>query len=230
VSDEPIRVLIVDDQSLTRLGIETLLNRKRDIKVVGHASNGLEAISQVEALDPDVVLMDIRMPLLDGVQATERLTAAGARAAVIIMTTFNDDADVFRGIAAGARGYLLKDADHRLIADAVRTVAGGNALLQPEVTAQVLREFRRLSKTPPIEQAGSAPAVAPHPPAATDLLTGREYEILRLLAQGQNNQEIGSALSISIGTVKNHISSILSKLGARDRIQAVLLAQQFGLI
>ena len=228
MSTHMIRVLLADDQPLIRLGLETLLGRHKDICVVGHASNGREALEQVAALDPDVVLMDIRMPDMDGVEATRHLAAKGSRPGVIILTTFQDDEYVFSGIVAGARGYLLKDAPPNTITDAIRTVAAGKALLQPEITNQVLLEFRRLregASTPP-----ETPPARPQPPAATELLTDRENDILRLMAQGKNNQEIGSTLTISIGTVKNHVSNILAKLGARDRMQAVLLAQQFDIL
>ena len=227
MSQTPIRVLIVDDQPLIRIGLETLLGRRPEFAVVGHGSNGQEALAQVAALDPDVVLMDIRMPGMDGVEATKRLTASGARAGVIILTTFQDDEYVFSGIAAGARGYLLKDAAPDTIIEAVRTVAGGKALLQPEITNQVLQEFRRLrdgiAPQPPQQPAPTLPTVV-------DTLTTRERDILQLMAQGQSNQEIGETLIISLGTVKNHVSNILAKLGARDRIQAVLVAQQLGLV
>ena len=216
-----IRVLIVDDQSLIRVGIQTLLSRKPDIQVVGQAADGEEALRQVAALDPDVVLMDIRMPGMDGVEATRQLVARQARAGIIILTTFRDDANVFSALAAGARGYLLKDTDHKQLAEAIRVVAAGRALIPPEITAQVLREFSRLA--------------APHPPrpALGDerlaLLTDRELAILRMLGGGRTNQEISARLAISIGTVKNHISTILSKLDMRDRTQAGLFAQQAGL-
>ncbi|HEX5689780.1 MAG TPA: response regulator transcription factor [Roseiflexaceae bacterium] len=221
-----IRVLIVDDQPLLRAGIEALLGRKPDIDVVGSAASGAEALQLVVALDPDVVLMDIRMPEMDGVEATRRLVAQHTRAGIIILTTFDDDANVFSALAAGARGYLLKDTDHKELAEAIRAVAAGNALIQPQITAQVLREFSRLA----------TPAAAP-PPAAPPtqcderlaLLTDRELSILRLLGAGRTNQEISARLSLSIGTVKNHISTILSKLGVRDRTQAGLFAQQAGL-
>lgn len=218
-----IRVLLVDDQSLVRTGIQTLLNRKPDIEVVGQAGDGAEALHLVSVLDPDVVLMDIRMPGMDGIEATRQLTARGPRPAVIILTTFDDDANVFGGLAAGARGYLLKDVDHKALAEAVRTVAAGHALLQPEITPRVLREFSRLSS------AYSRPAL---PPPALDrlaLLTERELAIMKLLAMGKTNQEMSEQLLISVGTVKNHISSILHKLDVRDRTQAALLAQQAGM-
>jgi len=215
-------VLVVDDQPLIRVGIQTLLSRKPDIDVVGQASDGAEALRLVAALDPDVVLMDIRMPGMDGVEATRQLIARHTRAGVIILTTFNDDASVFGAIAAGARGYLLKDTDHKALAEAIRTVAAGHALVHPEITAQLLAEFSRLS----------AQSTAPARPLRDErlaLLTERELAILRLLGGGRSNQEIGERLAISVGTVKNHISSILSKLAVRDRTQAGLLAQQAGL-
>jgi DNA-binding NarL/FixJ family response regulator len=216
-----IRVLVVDDQALIRTGIATLLGRKPDIEVVGQAADGLEAIAQVAALDPDVVLMDLMMPLLDGVEATRRLSAQGARPAVIILTTFRDDAHVLQGLAAGARGYLLKDMDHKTLADAVRTVAAGGALLNPEITAQLLPHLGRIaSTTPPVPTPDSARLA---------LLTERERTILTMLAQGSSNQEISTSLALSVGTVKNHISSILSKLDVRDRTQAALWARQHGL-
>ena len=217
-----IRVLIVDDQSLIRIGIQTLLSRKPDIQVVGHAANGEEALGQVAALDPDVVLMDIRMPGMDGVEATRQLVARNARAGIIILTTFHDDANVFSALAAGARGYLLKDTDHKELAEAIRVVAAGRALIHPDIAAQVLREFSRMA----------SPHPSPRPALRDDrlaLLTERELAILRMLGGGRTNQEISARLAISIGTVKNHISTILSKLDMRDRTQAGLFAQQAGL-
>jgi DNA-binding NarL/FixJ family response regulator len=223
-----IRVFIVDDQPLIRAGIQALLGRKPDIEVIGQASDGSEALRKIPALDPDVVLMDVRMPVMDGVAATRELIAAGTRAGIIILTTFQDDINVFNALHAGARGYLLKDADHKQIAEAIREVAAGRALIHPEITAQVLREFSRLA---------AQPLAAPTPPAKPAaprndrlaLLTERELAILRMLGSGRSNQEISEQLTISIGTVKNHISSILSKLDVRDRTQAGLFAQQAGL-
>jgi DNA-binding NarL/FixJ family response regulator len=219
-----IRVLIVDDQPLIRTGIQTLLMRKGDIDVVGQAANGHEAIIRVAELDPDVVLMDILMPTMDGVEATRQLSAQGARAAIIILTTVRDDEHILHGLAAGARGYLLKDVDHKVLAEAIRVVDAGGALLQPEITAQILPHLRGLADT--------TAAVAPkrsdlHERLA--LLTERESAILNLLAQGRTNQEIGEQMVISVGTVKNHISNILAKLDVRDRTQAALLAQQAGM-
>lgn len=222
---EKIRVLIVDDQALIRTGIVTLLARKPGIEVVGQASNGQEALELVAALDPDVVLMDVMMPVMDGVEATRRLAERGSRPAVIILSTFRDDEYVFRGIAAGARGYLLKDVDHKALAEAVRTVAAGGALIDPEITAQLLPHLGRMANERP------PAAAAPVPPQVERLalLTERERDILAMLALGRTNHEISEAMVISVGTVKNHISSILSKLGVRDRTQAALWAQQHGL-
>ena len=216
-----IRVLVVDDQALIRTGIVALLGRKPDIEVVGQAADGAEAIAQVAALDPDVVLMDLMMPVLDGVEATRRLQAQGSRPAVIILTTFRDDTHVLQGLAAGARGYLLKDMDHKMLADAVRTVAAGGALLNPEITAQLLPHLGRI--VPPSASA------APPDSTRLALLTERERTILTMLAQGSSNQEISTSLALSVGTVKNHISSIFSKLDVRDRTQAALWARQHGL-
>jgi DNA-binding NarL/FixJ family response regulator len=223
VSEKKIRVLIVDDQALIRTGIATLLARKADIEVVGQAGNGQEALEQAAALSPDVVLMDVMMPVMDGVEATRRLSAQGQRPAVIILSTFRDDEHVFRGIAAGARGYLLKDVDHRALAEAVRTVASGAALLDPQITAQILPYLSRLGDQP------AAPAAQAASPERLALLTERERDILTMLAQGRTNQEISEGLAISVGTVKNHISAILSKLDVRDRTQAALWAQQHGM-
>lgn len=220
---DKIRVLIVDDQALIRTGIHSLLSRKVDIEVVGQAGDGAEALEQVAAHDPDVVLMDVMMPGMDGVEATRRLTLTGLRPAVIILTTFRDDEYVFRGIAAGARGYLLKDVDHRVLADAIRTVAAGGALLNSEITAQILPYLGRMAESPPPPH---APPHAPPRPERLDLLTERERSILLMLARGCSNQEISDALAISVGTVKNHISSILGKLDVRDRTQAALWAMQ----
>lgn len=218
-----IRVLIVDDQALIRTGIATLLARKPDIEVVGQAANGVEAVELAAALDPDVALMDVMMPVLDGVEATRRLAERGPRPAVIILSTFREDEHVLRGLAAGARGYLLKDVDHRALAEAIRTVAGGGALLHPEITAQLLPHLGRLATTTPAE---------PPRPVQSErlaLLTERERSILGMLAKGRTNQEISDLMAISVGTVKNHISTILSKLDVRDRTQAALWALQQGL-
>lgn len=213
-----IRVLIVDDQALIRTGIATLLSRKADIEVVGQAGNGREALELVASLDPDVVLMDVMMPVMDGVEATRKLAERGPRPAVIMLTTFHDDERVLQSIAAGARGYLLKDVDHRVLADSIRTVAGGGALIHPQITAQLLPRLASLAPTPATTSSS--------PSDVTSILTPRERDILRLLAQGYTNQEIGEQLALSVGTVKNHLSVIFAKLAVRDRTQAALWARE----
>ncbi|OAN47229.1 DNA-binding response regulator [Chloroflexus islandicus] len=214
-----IRVLIVDDQPLIRTGIAALLARKADIEVVGQAGNGREALELVAALDPDIVLMDVMMPVMDGVEATRQLAARGPRPVVIMLTTFHDDERVLQSIAAGARGYLLKDVDHRALAESIRTVAAGGALIHPQITAQLLPRLSQLATaaSPPAEPPAAEPAIG---------LTPREREILLLLAQGYTNQEIGEKLALSIGTVKNHLSVIFAKLAVRDRTQAALWARE----
>lgn len=213
-----IRVLIVDDQALIRTGIATLLSRKADIEVVGQAGNGREALELVASLDPDIVLMDVMMPVMDGVEATRKLAERGPRPAVIMLTTFHDDERVLQSIAAGARGYLLKDVDHRVLADSIRTVAGGGALIHPQITAQLLPRLASLAPTPVTTSSS--------PSDITGILTPRERDILRLLAQGYTNQEIGEQLALSVGTVKNHLSVIFAKLAVRDRTQAALWARE----
>ena len=214
-----ISVLLVDDQRLIRQGIQVLLDGEIDIEVVGQASDGREAIALAMQLQPDVVLMDIRMPEMDGVEATGVLTQQLPQSAVIILTTFDDDEVVFEGLKAGARGYLLKDISSEEMAQAIRTVADGGALIQPSITRRVIAEFSRLA-TPVVPK----PAVLPTP------LTERELEVLRALAAGLSNYEIAEKLVISEGTVKNHVSNLLGKLSVRDRTQAVLKAQELNLL
>lgn len=221
---EPIRILLVDDQTLLRRGLAGLLNRNADMQVVGEAENGEEALRLVESLDPDVILMDVRMPVMDGVAATRELVKRGARAGVIILTTFDDDQYIYEGIAAGARGYLLKDAEYDELSQAIRVVAKGEALLQPQVTLRVIKEFGRLAGQTPAKPAKQAPSAISEP------LTEREQEVLQLLASGASNQDIASKLYIGLGTVKHHVRAIFSKLGARDRVQAILIAQELGLV
>jgi DNA-binding NarL/FixJ family response regulator len=217
-----IHVLLVDDQKLVRQGLRLLLEIEADIQVVGQAANGREALQLVEALHPDVVLMDVRMPEMDGVAATQELSRRFPETGVIILTTFEEDEIVFEGLKAGARGYLLKDISSEEMAAAVRKVAAGEALIQPSLTRKVLAEFSRLAAA----SESAAQAAGPLPEA----LTGREMDVLRALAKGLSNREIAAALVITEGTVKNHVSSLIAKLGVRDRIQAVLKAQELGLI
>ncbi|MCS6840969.1 MAG: response regulator transcription factor [Roseiflexus sp.] len=218
-----IRVLLVDDQTLIRQGIAMLLELEPDLEVVGAVGDGRAAIEAVEKLRPDVVLMDVRMPGMDGVTATRELNRRFPEVGVIILTTFDDDEYVFEGLKAGARGYLLKDISSEEMAEAVRTVARGEALIQPSIARKVVAEFSRLA-------VGTSPAPERMPPRSPNALTERELDVLKALARGMSNKEIAAALVITEGTVKTHISNILAKLEVRDRTQAVLKAQQLRLL
>jgi DNA-binding NarL/FixJ family response regulator len=222
-----IRVLLVDDQTLIRQGIRVLLEIEADIQVAGQAANGREALEQVESLHPDVVLMDVRMPEMDGVEATREICARFPNVGVIILTTFEDDETVFEGLKAGARGYLLKDISSEEMAEAVRKVAAGEALIQPSITRKVLAEFSRLATA---SGEKPAPKTGRSTPFLSEPLTDRELEVLRALARGLSNREIAEQLVITEGTVKNHVSNLIAKLEVRDRTQAVLKAQELGLI
>jgi DNA-binding NarL/FixJ family response regulator len=221
---EPIRILIVDDQRLMREGLRTLLELESDLAIAAEAEDGLAALEQYEATRPAVVLMDIRMPRLDGVEATRRLCQRWPEARVIILTTFDDDAYVFDGLRAGALGYLLKDVSGHELAEAVRQVAAGGALIEPSVARKVLAEFARLAQ--PDRPAPDHPALDRLP----EPLSEREQGILRLLASGANNRQIANQLFLAEGTVKNYISTILAKLGVQDRTQAALRARELGLL
>ncbi len=218
-----IRVLLVDDQTLIRQGIAMLLELEPDLEVVGAVGDGRAAIEAAERLHPDVVLMDVRMPEMDGVTATRELHRRFPDIGVIILTTFDDDEYIFEGLKAGARGYLLKDISSEEMAEAVRTVARGEALIQPSIARKVVAEFSRLA-------AGSPPAPERSPLKLPAALTERELDVLKALARGMSNKEIAAALVITEGTVKTHISNILAKLDVRDRTQAVLKAQQLRLL
>ena len=215
-----IRILLVDDQALFREGLRTLLSLHADIDVVGEAGNGQEALAAAETLRPDVVLMDLRMPVLDGVAATRRLRESGHPARVIVLTTFDDDDTVFDGLRAGAVGYLLKDVSSDKLVEAIRAAARGESFLQPSIAAKVLAEFNRLETRPAL----------PAAPVLLEPLSERELEILARVAAGDSNKEIATALYITEGTVKNHVTNILGKLGVRDRTQAALRARELGLI
>jgi DNA-binding NarL/FixJ family response regulator len=219
VSDE-IRVLIADDQQLVREGLRVLLDLIPDICVVGEAANGVEALERTRSLRPDVVLMDVQMPKLDGVAATRQVRETCPKVKVIILTTFDDDEYVFEGLRAGAAGYLLKDVPSEQLAQAIRAAACGEAFIQPSVTRKVVAEFARMAEREHVRR--EQPLAEP--------LSPREIEVLALLAEGLSNQEIAERLTIAPGTVKNHVSNILSKLGARDRTQAILRAQEIGLL
>jgi DNA-binding NarL/FixJ family response regulator len=210
-----IRVLVADDQSMVRAGFRMLLTGEPDIEVVAEASNGLEAVALARRHDPAVILMDIRMPEIDGLEATRRILAENRTARILILTTFGLDEYVYEALRAGASGFVLKDDPAEQLIAAVRTVAAGNALLSPAVTRQVISKFTRIPRSAP--------------PKGADGLTEREREILRLIATGLSNAEIGQALYIGETTVKTHVTHILQKLGLRDRVQAVVLAYQTGL-
>ncbi len=210
-----IRVLVADDQSMVRAGFRMLLSGEQDIEVVAEARTGLEAVSKAARFDPTVVLMDIRMPELDGLEATRRILKANNTARILILTTFGLDEYVYEALRAGASGFVLKDDPPEQLIEAVRTVAAGDALLSPSITKRVIKAFTRLPR--------------PMPPKEIDELTEREQEILRLIAGGLSNAEIGRQLYISDTTVKSHVTHILQKLGLRDRVQAVVLAYQTGL-
>jgi DNA-binding NarL/FixJ family response regulator len=210
-----IRVLVADDQSLVRAGFRMLLEGEDDIELVAEASNGLEAIDKAMLFDANVILMDIRMPELDGLEATRRILADDDSARILILTTFDLDEYVYEALRAGASGFVLKDDPPEQLLSAIRVVAGGEALLSPAVTKRVIERFSRL------------PQAAP--PPALEALTERELEVFRLVARGLSNAEIGKELYISDTTVKTHITHILQKLDLRDRVQAVVLAYETGL-
>jgi len=216
----PVRVLLVDDQALFREALATLLSTRDDVVVVGEAGDGEEALRAVAELSPDVVLMDLRMPVLDGIATTRRITVEWPAVRIIALTTFEDDDDVFPALRAGAVGYLLKDVPSARLVEAILAASRGESVLQPSVAAKVVA---RLARMP--DEAG-----LPRPQPLVDPLSERELEVLRLLADGRSNREIAQVLFLAEGTVKNHVTNVLAKLGARDRTQAALRARALGLI
>ena len=212
-----ITVLLADDQAMVRAGFRLILDSEADITVVGEADDGEHAVALTRQLRPDVVLMDIQMPRMDGLEATRRLTQEPGASRIVILTTFERDDYVFQALRAGASGFLLKNAPPEELVHAVHTIAAGNALLAPSVTRRVIADY---TKQPP----------RPENTAVLDRLTGRESEVLRLIATGMSNAEIAAALFLGEGTIKTHVSHLLAKLDLRDRVQAVVFAYEHGLI
>lgn len=213
-----ITVVIADDQDLVREGLRMMLDAEPDLTVVGEAGDGNQALAAARTHDPDVLLMDVRMPELDGIEATRRLVAAGGRARVLVLTTFDLDEYVYQAMKAGASGFLLKDANREQLATAVRTIAGGESLLAPAITRRLIEDF--CQRPPP---------TAGLPDAVTHL-SERELDVLRLLARGLSNKEIAANLYLSDTTVKSHVARILAKLNLRDRVQTVVFAYESGII
>jgi DNA-binding NarL/FixJ family response regulator len=211
-----IRVLVADDQSMVRAGFRMLLGGEDGIDVVAEAGDGREAVEKAARFEPNVVLMDIRMPDMDGLQATREILAANPAARILILTTFDLDEYIYEALSAGASGFVLKDDPPEQLIAAIRTVAAGDALLSPSVTNRVISRFARLQR--------------PDPPKELDELTSREADVLRLIAKGLSNAEIGEELFISDTTVKTHVTHVLQKLGLRDRVQAVVLAYRSGIM
>ena len=210
-----ISILLADDQELVRTGLRLILEGEEDLRVIGEAANGEQAVAVAQSLRPDVILMDVQMPKMDGLEATRRLGSEGSRSSVLILTTFEHDEYVFEALRAGASGFLLKNAPPEELIRAIRIVASGDALLAPSVTRRVIAEYARR----PVRQADSQ----------LDLLTERELEVLRLIATGKSNAEIAQQLYLGEGTIKTHVSHMLAKLGLRDRVQAVVYAYEHDL-
>jgi DNA-binding NarL/FixJ family response regulator len=215
----PIRILLTDDQALFREGVRTLLSLEHDFEIVAEAANGEEAVEAARILKPDLVLMDLRMPVMSGVEATRRVREVSPSSRVLVLTTFHEDEEVFDALRAGACGYLLKDTPSGKLAEAIRAAVRGESVLEPSVATKVVAEFNRLSSLRAAEGA-----------AASTLLSARELDVLRQVARGRTNKEIASALHVTEGTVKNHLTSIFSRLGVLDRTQAALKARDLGFV
>lgn len=212
-----VRVLLVDDQALFREGVRTLLSMEPSIEIVGEAANGLEAVEAARTLRPDLVLMDLRMPVLGGVEATRRVRDVSPQSRVLVLTTFQEDEEIFDALRAGACGYLLKDTPSEKLVEAIHAAVRGESVIEPSVAAKVVAEFARLSS--------GAPANGVNP-----MLSPREHDVLRQVARGRTNKEIASALHVTEGTVKNHLTNIFSRLGVLDRTQAALKARELGIV
>jgi DNA-binding NarL/FixJ family response regulator len=215
----PIRILLTDDQALFREGVRTLLSLEHDFEIVAEAANGEEAVEAARILKPDLVLMDLRMPVMSGVEATRRVREVSPSSRVLVLTTFHEDEEIFDALRAGACGYLLKDTPSGKLAEAIRAAVRGESVLEPSVATKVVAEFNRLSSLRAAEGA-----------AASTLLSARELDVLRQVARGRTNKEIASALHVTEGTVKNHLTSIFSRLGVLDRTQAALKARDLGFV
>ena len=213
-----IRVVIADDQALVRGGFRVLVDSADDLVVVGDAANGVEAVETVQKEQPDVVLMDIRMPTMDGLEATRRIVSSTPATRVLVLTTFDLDEYVFAALKAGASGFLLKDTPPAALLSGIRTVAGGEALLSPSITQQLIREYVHRPDSPTL------------PPVELEGLTDRELEVLALVARGWSNVEVAERLFITPATTKSHVSRLLMKLGARDRAQLIVMAYEVGLV
>ena len=212
------RVVVIDDQTLVRQGIVGLLRLSGEVEVIGQASDGAEGLEVVAALRPDVVLLDLRMPILDGLGVLQALAAAGDRTPVLVLTTFRDDEALIAAMRAGARGYLLKDVSLDQLVDAITTLAGGGTIIQPSVTEALVRQLAGTSAD--VDPVGLAP----------EPLTARETEVLRLLSGGYSNREVAAAVFLAVGTIRDHVAAVLLKLGVRDRTRAVLRGLELGLI
>ncbi|MCL2526098.1 MAG: response regulator transcription factor [Coriobacteriia bacterium] len=225
-----LRVVIADDQELVRSGFAAILNASDDIEVVGEAENGLEALARVRELEPDVVVMDIRMPVLDGLAATEKLRELAPDVRVLILTTFDLDEYVYRALKIGAAGFLLKDAEPGALADALRTIAADEALLDPAVTKRLIERFNegQISEVEP--GVGVSGEMSEYLKLLLDSLTPREHEILLLVARGLSNEEIASELYISVATAKTHVNRVMAKCNVHDRAALVVLAYESGLV
>lgn len=215
---EKIKILIADDQKLIREGLKVLLEMEEDFEVVGEATNGVEAYELYIKLKPDIVLMDIQMPIMNGVEAIKKIKEANPSAKIIILTTFDDDQYVFDGLKSGALGYILKDTSIEKVSETIRIVNKGGALIEPSITKKILSEISKIEK-PKIKKE-----------ELIEELNLREIEILKFISKGYTNQEIADKLNLSVGTVKNYVTTILQKIGARDRTEAALIAKEIGII
>lgn len=212
-----VRILLVDDQALFREGVRTLLSLEPSIEIVGEAANGLEAVELARTLRPDLALMDLRMPVIGGVEATRRVRDVSPQSRVLVLTTFQEDEEIFDALRAGACGYLLKDTPSEKLVEAIHAAVRGESVIEPSVAAKVVAEFARLSSGAPVTGANA-------------MLSPREHDVLRQVARGRTNKEIASALHVTEGTVKNHLTNIFSRLGVLDRTQAALKARELGIV